>query len=61
MALINSCGALGAFVGSWLVGLLQALTGNSRAGFLFMSASLMLAGGIIFCLRPVSERVKPGQ
>ncbi len=61
MALINSCGALGAFVGSWLVGLLQALTGNSRAGFLFMSASLMLAGGIIFCLRPVNERVNTGQ
>ena len=61
MALINSCGALGAFVGSWLVGLLQALTGNSQAGFLFMSASLMLAGGIIFCLRPVAEPVKPGQ
>lgn len=61
MALINSVGALGAFVGSWLVGLLQALTGNSRAGFLFMSASLMLAGGIIFCLRRVREPARPGR
>jgi MFS-type transporter involved in bile tolerance (Atg22 family) len=51
MALINSFGALGGFAGTWLVGLLQALTGNSRAGYLVMSMSLMLAGGIIFRLR----------
>lgn len=51
MALINSCGALGAFAGSWLVGLLQARTGNARAGFLFMSLSLILASGIILLLR----------
>ena len=54
-ALINSCGALGAFFGSWCVGLLEAYTGNSRAGFLLMSISLMLAGGIIFCLRGSSS------
>jgi sugar phosphate permease len=52
IALVNSCGALGGFAGTWLVGLLQAVTGNSRAGYLFMSISLMLAGGIIFRLRP---------
>jgi len=51
MALINSCGALGGFAGAWLVGLLQAVTGNSSAGYLVMSISLMLAGGIIFRLR----------
>jgi sugar phosphate permease len=51
IALINSCGALGGFAGTWLVGLLQALTGNSRAGYLFMSLSLMLAGAVIFRLR----------
>jgi sugar phosphate permease len=51
MALINSFGALGGFAGTWLVGLLQALTGNSRAGYFVMSMSLMLAGGIIFRLR----------
>jgi sugar phosphate permease len=50
-ALINSCGALGGFAGTWLVGLLQALTGNSRAGFLFMSMSLTVAGAVIFFLR----------
>jgi sugar phosphate permease len=60
IALINSCGALGGFVGTWLVGLLQALTGNSRAGYFCMSMSLMLAGAIIFCLRPAKpEPVHP--
>jgi sugar phosphate permease len=51
MALVNSCGALGGFAGTWLVGLLLALTGNSRAGYLVMSMSLMLAGGIILRLK----------
>ena len=54
MALINSFGALGGFAGTWLVGLLQALTGNARAGYLVMSASLMLAGGIILRLKDAS-------
>ncbi len=59
LALVNSCGALGGFVGAWLIGWLQALTGNSRAGFMTMSISLMLAGGLIFCLRPVSGQKQP--
>ena len=50
-ALVNSCGALGGFIGIWFVGLLEAHTGNSRAGFLFMSISLIIAGIIILCLR----------
>jgi sugar phosphate permease len=50
-ALVNSCGALGGFVGTWFVGLLQAQTGNSRAGFLLMSISLVVSGLIILSLR----------
>lgn len=50
-ALINSFGALGGFVGTWFVGLLEAYTGNSRAGFLLMSASLILSGVLILSLR----------
>jgi sugar phosphate permease len=57
LALVNCCGALGAFAGSWLVGLLQALTHSSRAGFLLMSVSLILSGGIIFCLRPLNQKL----
>jgi sugar phosphate permease len=59
MALINSCGALGGFAGTWLVGLLQALTGSSRAGYLVLSMSLMLAGGIIFRLRTAKPANNP--
>jgi sugar phosphate permease len=50
-ALVNSCGALGGFAGTWFVGLLEARTGNSRAGFLLMSVSLLISGVIILCLR----------
>jgi sugar phosphate permease len=58
-ALINSFGGLGAFVGSWLVGLLEARTGNSRAGFLLMSVSLMAAGAIISSLRDRNHEPLP--
>jgi sugar phosphate permease len=54
-ALVNSCGALGSFIGAWFVGLLQARTGNSRASFLLMAISLLTAGGIILCLRGPSN------
>ncbi|HEX9201270.1 MAG TPA: MFS transporter [Acidobacteriaceae bacterium] len=40
LAMINSCGALGGFFGSYFVGWLQAATGNPRAGYLLMSFSL---------------------
>lgn len=58
MAVINSCGALGGFAGTWMVGLLQALTGNARAGYLAMSISLLLAGGIILPLRDTRAGAK---
>jgi sugar phosphate permease len=52
MATINSCGALGGFLGSWIVGLLQARTGNSRAGYLLMAVALILSGLIMLGIRP---------
>jgi sugar phosphate permease len=58
LALVNSCGALGAFAGSWIVGLLQAKTGNARAGFLLMSAALVLSGAIVFFLRPLNQKLR---
>jgi len=61
IALVNSCGALGGFAGTWLVGWLQALTGNSRAGFLSMSIALIIAGAITLCLRvPQVSNLRPG-
>ena len=53
MALINTCGAFGGFIGTWVIGWLQAITGNSRAGFFTMSMSLLVSAGIILCLRTV--------
>ncbi len=59
MALVNSCGALGGFFGIWLVGLLAAYTGNSRAGILFLSVSLILSGLIIAFLRSSAIQCVP--
>ena len=58
LALINSCGALGGFFGSYFVGFLHAITGNSRAGYLLMSLSLACSAMLLFYLPP---RPSPGQ
>jgi sugar phosphate permease len=52
MALVNTCGALGGFAGTWLVGALHALTGSARAGYLSMSLALLAAAVVTLCLRP---------
>ena len=49
-AMVNACGALGSFAGSYAVGLLQARTGNSRAGFLLMSLSVLISAVLILIL-----------
>ncbi len=51
IALVNSMGALGSFVGSWAVGYLESRTGNSRAGFLLMSMSLVISSVLMLSLR----------
>jgi sugar phosphate permease len=51
LAMVNSCGALGGFFGSYLVGLLQTITGNAQAGFLLMSLALILASGLTLLVR----------
>jgi len=56
MALVNSCGALGGFAGTWLIGYLQALTGNARAGYLTLSVSLVFAGLMILRLKNAEPR-----
>jgi sugar phosphate permease len=43
MALINSMGALGSFVGAYLVGYLNGATGGFGTSYLFMASSLLLA------------------
>jgi sugar phosphate permease len=50
LALINSVGALGGFFGSYFVGWLQGVTGNSRAGYLLMSVSMLCAAALMYSL-----------
>ena len=43
IALINSFGALGSFLGSYFVGYLNGTTGSFDASYIFMSGSLFLS------------------
>ena len=56
LAMINSSGALGSFVGSYSVGLLQAITGNARAGYLLMSLGLIASA--LLLVRKLPEPAK---
>jgi nitrate/nitrite transporter NarK len=55
LALVNSSGALGGFVGVWLVGVLQARTGRSAGGFLLMSGSLIVAAVLMLYIPTVHK------
>lgn len=56
IALINSFGALGSFVGAYLVGYLNGATGNFNASYIFMSVSLLLSS--IFTIIAVKDSPK---
>jgi sugar phosphate permease len=56
MALINSMGALGSFVGSYVVGYLNGATGGFGASYIFMAGSLFLSA--IFTVWAVKEAKK---
>ncbi len=43
MAFINSAGALGAFVGAWFIGVLQARSHDASASFLAMAGSFLIS------------------
>lgn len=43
IALINSLGALGSFVGAYIVGYLEGATGGFAASYIFMAGSLLLS------------------
>ena len=49
MALVNSFGALGGFVGAYVVGWLNGSVGSGPA-FVFMAASLLLAAGLMLAV-----------
>jgi sugar phosphate permease len=59
MAFINSFGALGSFVGAYIVGYLNGVTGTPGASFAFMAASLLVA--ITLTLSMKSAQLPGGQ
>jgi len=52
MALINSMGALGSFVGSYVVGYLNGATGSPSASYAFMSIALIAAVILTLAVKP---------
>ena len=52
MALINGMGALGSFVGAYLVGYLNATTGSPSASYLLMSAAVLIASILTLTVNP---------
>ena len=51
IALVNTCGLLGGFLGPSVMGLIEQATGSTRNGLLLMAGLLVLAAGISLCLR----------
>lgn len=51
VALINSFGALGGFAGSYLIGMLNDVTGSTAASFLTMAACLVVAALLVLAVR----------
>ena len=60
-AMVNSAGALGAFVGTYLVGLLHALTGTQSAGYLLMALSLLASALLLIRLPKVPVSAGAGE
>jgi sugar phosphate permease len=59
MALINSMGALGSFVGVYVVGYLNGATGGNGASFIFMAACLVVAVILTIAVRMPRVVVQP--
>ena len=52
IAFINSMGAIGAFIGSYLAGYLNGVTGSPRASYVLMACSLLCSVILIFFAEP---------
>ncbi|PRD14553.1 MFS transporter [Pantoea coffeiphila] len=59
MALINSMGALGSFLGSWVVGYLNGATGSPSASYIFMGSALLVAVWLTLIVKPSQDRQAP--
>ena len=56
MALINSMGALGSFLGSWVVGYLNGETGSPAASYIFMAGALLVSVVLMLAVRPARNQ-----
>jgi ACS family tartrate transporter-like MFS transporter len=59
IALMNTIGILGGFVGPYWMGIAKDLTGNYRRGLLTMAVPMLIGAGIMFYLRRQSRRAPP--
>lgn len=59
IALINSLGALGSFVGAYIVGYLNGTTGGFGASYIFMAGSLFLSAILTIIALKGNRRVQP--
>ncbi|RPH28807.1 MFS transporter [Buttiauxella warmboldiae] len=59
MALINSMGALGSFVGSWFVGYLNGITGSPAASYIFMGVALLASVWLTLMVKPAINQQVP--
>ncbi|CAO98486.1 MFS transporter [Erwinia tasmaniensis] len=59
MALINAMGALGSFLGSWVVGYLNGATGSPAVSYIFMGGALLAAVCLTLIVKPAQEKHSP--
>ncbi|MDU7870937.1 MAG: MFS transporter, partial [Pantoea sp.] len=59
MALINSMGALGSFIGSWIVGYLNGATGSPSASYIFMGSALLVSVWLTLIVKPAQNKTTP--
>ena len=59
MGMINSFGALGAFLGAWLVGYLNGVTGGPGVSYTFMAIALLSSVVLMYCVRAQNETTSP--
>jgi MFS family permease len=57
IALINSMGALGSFIGAYGVGMLNGYTGSSGMSFLMMAAALVVSAVLTYLAPAPAKRV----
>jgi ACS family tartrate transporter-like MFS transporter len=60
IALVNSIGGAGAFVGSWLTGVLKDFTGSHATGLYVLSALAAMSGLLVLGLRYCKPPASPG-